>query len=479
MTDVIIVAFRQLSDDRPACLLRAGPSTLLEQLAEQLTRLGAGRVRVLTRAGWADLLGRHCPALEVVSLPSRAESADAGGLLGSGTRLLIDGDLVLNDTPLQRLFAETGPAALVGPLDVPQLASAPRCTVGRDRLLELSAADHGPATHRFLRAVRLPGGDLDAADAVEDPLLTCTRRALVAGQTVRAVHLREADWGRPDDEAEAAEILARVRGHDEESLRLAAAVKAEDGWFTTHLVSPYSRHLARWAARRGLTPDQVTVASLLVGMAAAVGFATGLRPGLIAGAVLLQAAFTLDCVDGQLARYSASGTPLGGWLDAMFDRLKEFLVYAGLAIGAFRVEADPTIWQLAVAALVMQTIRHHVDLGYEAAELDRWDESPPAAAASAEGARIRSAASAVAGVGEDVHPRGLASGLIAAARRAERTGPLRWAKRIVVLPIGERFALISIVAAVAHARQVFVALLGWGLIALAYTTTGRLARSSR
>ena len=43
---------------------------------------------------------------------------------------------------------------------------------------------------------------------------------------------------------------------------LDSAVKASDGFFTTFFVSPYSQYIARWAARRGLTPNQVTTVSL-------------------------------------------------------------------------------------------------------------------------------------------------------------------------------------------------------------------------
>jgi phosphatidylglycerophosphate synthase len=480
MTDVIIVAFRRTPGGEPACLLPAGAATLLERLVAQIGRLDAERLRLVTRPEWRELLAGRLPGSEVTTDLSLLTTTTGDG----SCPLLIDGEVVVNDTPLRGLLAGRGPSALVGPVDDPRLSAAPACTVGRDRVLTL--APDAAATHRSLGVVRLDrdapvagGGGSGPADETagqrgcDDPLLAAVDRALLAGSRVRAVHLRGAGWHRPSDADAAADAVADVEGRDEEALRLAAAVKVEDGWFTTHLVSPYSRHIARWAANRGFTPDQVTIASLLVGAAAAAAFATGMRPGLIVGAVLLQAAFTLDCVDGQLARYTGAGTARGGWLDAMFDRLKEYLVYAGLAFGAVRVGGDPGVWQLAVAALVLQTVRHHVDLGYEAAELDRWDAEPPAR-------RVRriAAAPAVPLTSGSTAPSGLAGQLVAGARRMERSGPLRWAKRIIVLPIGERFALISLVAAVAHAQQVFVALLLWGGVALAYTATGRLARTA-
>jgi hypothetical protein len=479
MTDVLIVAFQPSSDDAPACLLPVGGTTSLERLVEQLVRLGVEHLQVLTRTRWREDVARRCPDLEVLAA---ADGDEVIRVLGaaSGPEVLIAGEVVVNDTPLRGVLGASGSAALVGSAEDRDLESAPRCTVGRDRVLTTEFGEGTGAVHRFLRIFRVTAPPAALSSAGDDPILAVLDAALVEGQEVRAVHLRDAVWAQAGGPQGTTAAWDRLLTRDEETLRLTAAVKAEDGWFTTHLVSPYSRYLARWAARRGMTPDQVTVASLAVGIGAAVSFATGHRAGMIVGALLLQAAFTLDCVDGQLARYAGSGTPFGGWLDAMFDRLKEFLVYAGLALGAVRVDGDLAIWHLAAAALILQIVRHHVDLGYEADELDAWQACPPARAAAmatapSEPTGDRSPSPLV----RAAPPPTVASRLVAAAKQVERSGPLRWLKRIVVLPIGERFALISVVAILGSARHVFLALLGWGSVALAYTTTGRLARSAR
>ena len=87
---------------------------------------------------------------------------------------------------------------------------------------------------------------------------------------------------------------------------------------------------------------------------------------MIAGAILLQLAFTFDCVDGQLARYTRTFTKLGAWLDSVFDRTKEYVVFAGLAIGASRTGDD--VWLLAGAALTLQVLRHCIDFSYPQAQ---------------------------------------------------------------------------------------------------------------
>jgi phosphatidylglycerophosphate synthase len=217
----------------------------------------------------------------------------------------------------------------------------------------------------------------------------------------------------------------QIGRHDEERARLDSAVKASDGFFTTFFVSPYSKYIARWAARRGWSPNAVTVLSAGVGLFAAAGFATGERWGMVAGALLLQAAFTLDCVDGQLARYTGRFSALGGWLDGILDRAKEYAVYAGLAIGG----AD--VWLLAGAAMTLQTARHAIDFSFPGSP------SPPGATVA---------------------------------------GPGVWLRKIAAFPIGERLATISLTAALFDARVTFVVLLVCGGAAAVYALGGRILR---
>jgi hypothetical protein len=232
-----------------------------------------------------------------------------------------------------------------------------------------------------------------------------------------------------------------------------------------------------------------------IGFAASAAFATGERWGLVAGAVLLQIAFTFDCVDGQLARYTRTFTKLGAWLDSIFDRTKEYAVFAGLAIGASRAGDD--VWLLAGAALALQVMRHTVDFSYPAAQHQAMGAVPqpplelsqdviaPATAAPpteppAEGEAVPELG-AVAESGEPAAappaPPSLRRRLRNAWRGLDRSRRVRWVKKIIAFPIGERFAAISITAAFFDARTTFVVLLAWGGFAATYTIAGRILRS--
>ncbi|MFH9180114.1 DUF5941 domain-containing protein [Streptomyces albogriseolus] len=243
----------------------------------------------------------------------------------------------------------------------------------------------------------------------------------------------------PQARNEARQAVAAV---DEEAVRLRSAVKARDGFFTTFCVSPYSRYLARWCARRGLTPNQVTTASLLTALIAAGCAATGTRAGFVAAGVLLLGSFVLDCADGQLARYALRYSTLGAWLDATFDRAKEYAFYAGLALGAARTGDD--VWALALGAIILQSCRHVVDFSFAEARTGAADG--PAAALSG---------------------------------RLDRVGWTVWVRRMIVLPIGERWVLIAVLTAVTTPRVTFWVLLAGCAFAAAYTTAGRVLRSLR
>ncbi|MFE4696200.1 DUF5941 domain-containing protein [Streptomyces sp. NPDC056738] len=246
----------------------------------------------------------------------------------------------------------------------------------------------------------------------------------------------------PADPQERNGVRQAVLAVDDEAVRLRSAVKARDGFFTTYCISPYSRYIARWCARRGLTPNQVTTASLITALIAAGCAATGTRVGFVAAGLLLLFSFVLDCTDGQLARYSLQYSTLGAWLDATFDRAKEYAYYAGLALGAARGGDD--VWALALGAMILQTCRHVVDFSFNEANHDATANTSPTAALS---------------------------------DKLDSVGWTVWVRRMIVLPIGERWAMIAVLTALTTPRITFYALLAGCAFAATYTTAGRVLRS--
>ncbi|MFJ6726458.1 MULTISPECIES: DUF5941 domain-containing protein [unclassified Streptomyces] len=294
-------------------------------------------------------------------------------------------------------------------------------------------------TRALARENTAAGGTSLAVDSLADRVVA----ALDAdGTPVQRPELGSLVAAVPADPQARNEARQAVSAVDDEAVRLKSAVKARDGFFTTFFISPYSRYLARWCARRGLTPNQVTTASLLTALIAAGCAATGTRGGFVAAGLLLILSFVLDCTDGQLARYSLQYSTLGAWLDATFDRAKEYAYYAGLALGAARGGDD--VWALALGAMILQTCRHVVDFSFNEANHDATANTSPTAALSG---------------------------------RLDGVGWTVWVRRMIVLPIGERWAMIAVLTAVTTPRVTLTVLLVGCAFAACYTTAGRVLRS--
>jgi phosphatidylglycerophosphate synthase/putative flippase GtrA len=86
--------------------------------------------------------------------------------------------------------------------------------------------------------------------------------------------------------------------------------------------------LERAALSLGVTPNQLTVASLLCSIAGAAAFAVG-KPEAGGGLVILCA--ILDALDGMVARSRGTASEAGELIDAAVDRYAEIATFAGIA----------------------------------------------------------------------------------------------------------------------------------------------------
>jgi phosphatidylglycerophosphate synthase len=105
--------------------------------------------------------------------------------------------------------------------------------------------------------------------------------------------------------------------------------------------------------RTPVTPNQVTLATLFVFVAAVAVLAhmPG-RAGLLVGVAILEFAYVLDCVDGQLARIRGTSTPIGAHLDFLMDELKAFLLVASVGVRLWLFSGEVRWLLEGLAALV-------------------------------------------------------------------------------------------------------------------------------
>ena len=108
------------------------------------------------------------------------------------------------------------------------------------------------------------------------------------------------------------------------------------------LVSPETRARVRGLmtpiavglGRLGLSPNALTVIGFLIACVAAV--AAGLQAWIVAG-LLVVFGGVFDLFDGALARATAKVSKLGAFMDSVFDRWGEGVVYVGILWGALEL----------------------------------------------------------------------------------------------------------------------------------------------
>ena len=419
--------------------------SLVDRLAGQWRRAGVTDVRIAADLGQLGALA----------------AAATGPVLVSGA------DLVAHTAVLRHLATSpVGPMVALVLTDPP---AAGQVAVREERGQVVAAGAPGElgdaATGIFGGAFRVGQADLPALVAAARTAATTPgggsavdrlfAELTACGPLTFAHRVRLLVARRVTTAPELAAAEAAVAAVDEHRAELRLSVKERDDFFTTFFVSTWSPYVTRTAARLRLSPTAVTMISVLFAVAAAVLFGVGGRPALVAGAVLLYLGFVLDCVDGQLARYTRQFSAWGGWLDTMADRAKEYLVYAGLGYGAthagFRYG-----WALAIAAMTLQTVRHMTDTWYGVLHDEAARRPRPTGEGGGIGGKLNAASTRV---------------------QADTGSVSYWLKRTVVFPIGERWALIALTVALFNPLVALCAVLLWGTLAFAYTGALRTLRA--
>ena len=114
---------------------------------------------------------------------------------------------------------------------------------------------------------------------------------------------------------------------------------------------------ATWVfARLGWSPNAVTVAFIVCGVAAGVVVAFGGLWSAVAAAILIQAYLLFDCSDGELARWSGRTSATGIYLDRVGHYLGEAALLTGLG---FRAQGHLTLSGPYVTAGLAAALKVH------------------------------------------------------------------------------------------------------------------------
>ena len=106
-----------------------------------------------------------------------------------------------------------------------------------------------------------------------------------------------------------------------------------------------------------VTPNQVTVASVVAGFAAALVYLAGSPAAIAAAGLLVTLKDILDDADGQLARAKEQYSRRGRFLDSIGDFLVNIVLFSSITVVVYRMDPGPMTVLLGVLSCAGITLR--------------------------------------------------------------------------------------------------------------------------
>lgn len=121
-------------------------------------------------------------------------------------------------------------------------------------------------------------------------------------------------------------------------------------FFDLYFYRPLAFLLVKAIYSTNITPNQLTVISMIFGILGGISYSFGTHMAFMVGAILYLLYNVVDCSDGQLARLKKNGTTVGRILDGIADYVVSVALYSGIAFGYANNLSDPLFWWLITAA---------------------------------------------------------------------------------------------------------------------------------
>ena len=124
------------------------------------------------------------------------------------------------------------------------------------------------------------------------------------------------------------------------------------------LFRPLAWLIVRAVIKTPISPNQLTVSSFCLGMTAAVLFATGKPRDFTVAGIFVILSGVVDCADGMLARAKNMASEYGGFLDISLDRIVDFFLIAGMALGFYVHTGQKLILPLGIFAAGLMALQN-------------------------------------------------------------------------------------------------------------------------
>ena len=289
--------------DRNAAQKIAG-LTLLDRLVVAIHRAGAGSITIVTNEQLPELKRSKALGIPIVVVNQvpRVESSV----------LLARGDLLVQAPDVRRCLENSG--ILVA-----------RENDGIRELLQIGVVD---GTRTLFRNQQL----MTASEFPLEIVLSPREPIIEARGVARIV-----------DDSASSRVAARELW--------ASMTSSADGFIDRIFNRPLGRILSKVLVHTPVSPNMVSIASIIIGVISALFLAEGSFRFAIIGAILFQLSAVIDCVDGDIARILFKESPLGKWIDLVGDQIVHISVFAGIAFGLLRNGGGKEIVYLGLSAV--------------------------------------------------------------------------------------------------------------------------------
>lgn len=145
-------------------------------------------------------------------------------------------------------------------------------------------------------------------------------------------------------------MIDSLTGYFKQYRSMLKATELEEG-LDLILFRPFAFVLVKIFQPTPVTPNQITLISLILGLISGYCFWQGTPGWVLLGAVFLFWTNVFDCADGMLARVKGSSSVIGYILDGMVDYITHIVVFVSILHGLSLRTGDPVfIWSIGVPA---------------------------------------------------------------------------------------------------------------------------------
>jgi len=116
---------------------------------------------------------------------------------------------------------------------------------------------------------------------------------------------------------------------------LSAYTRTDDGFMARHFDRSLSQFMSRRLARTNITPNQVTLIGMSIGLIAAFLLSLAGYWAHLSGALLFVFCIIVDGVDGEIARLRLKESVFGHYLDIVTDNIVHAAIFVGVAFGLY------------------------------------------------------------------------------------------------------------------------------------------------